>query len=155
MPSIPVGIKRRNLISPLLTESQSPIGKSFYEQTGITGSRALGSTRNTFNGLEARLPDNVSFEDYYGIRRRRIRVNWWASEQTTFRDAAVIDDGQRHISSRILLCPMGRQTTRVHCVSFRTLLDARNAADSTPTCRLSRLQCRVGRRGSVRLPVSW
>ena len=34
--------------------------------------------------------------DYYGIRRRRIRVNWWAPEQTTFRDAAVIDDGQRH-----------------------------------------------------------
>ena len=83
-------------LASLLTETHSPIGKSFYEQTGITGSRPWEARETLLNGLEARLPDNVSFEDYYGIRRRRIRVNWWASEQTTFRDAAVIDDVQRH-----------------------------------------------------------
>jgi len=84
-------------LASLLTDSHSPIDRSFYERTGITGSRHWEARETLLNGLEARLPDDVSFEDYYGITRRRIRVNWWAPEQATFRDAAVIDETQRHI----------------------------------------------------------
>jgi len=84
-------------LAALLTDSHSPIDRSFYERTGITGSRHWEARETLLNGLEARLPDDVSFEDYYGITRRRIRVNWWAPEQATFRDAAVIDETQRHI----------------------------------------------------------
>ena len=84
-------------LSSLLNDDHSPRGSSFYEQTGILGSRPWEARETLLNGLEARLPDDVSFEDYYGIRRRRIRVNWWEPEQTTFREAAVIDDSQREI----------------------------------------------------------
>ena len=118
-------------LASLLTETQSPIGKSFYEQTGITGSRPWEARETLLNGLEARLPDNVSFEDYYGIRRRRIRVNWWASEQTTFRDAAVIDDGPTPYHPGYCFARWVAKL-RGSTVFLRALLDARNAADSTP-----------------------
>jgi hypothetical protein len=130
-------------LASLLTETRSPIGKSFYEQTGIPGSRPWEARETLLNGLEARLPDNVSFEDYYGIRRRRIRVNWWAPEQTTFRDAAVIDDSQRNTIPDIpipdgsptyegLLCFFGhywmRGTPRIQhpyavCLDYSVALD--------------------------------
>lgn len=90
-------IEAQSDLSSLLTDTQSPIDRSFYEQTGISGSRPWEARETLLNGLEARLPDDISFQDYYGIKRRRIRVNWWAPEQTTFREAAVIDDSQRHI----------------------------------------------------------
>ena len=90
-------IEAQSDLSSLLTDTQSPINRSFYEQTGVPGSRPWEAREALLNGLEARLPDDISFHDYYGIKRRRIRVNWWTPEQTTFREAAVIDDSQRHI----------------------------------------------------------
>lgn len=84
-------------LSTFLTDAHSPRDRSFYEQTGVTGTKPWEARETLLNGLEARLPDDISFKDYYGIKRRRIRVNWWEPEQTTFREAAVIDDSQRNI----------------------------------------------------------
>jgi hypothetical protein len=85
----------QNDLRSLLNEDHSPRGRTFYEQTGIYGSRAWEARETLLNGLEVKLPNDVFFSDYYGVKRYRIRLNWWQSQQTTFRQAAVIDDGQR------------------------------------------------------------
>lgn len=86
----------QNDLMSLLNDDHSPRGRTFYEQTGIYGSRARKALETLLNGLEVKLPDDVFFRDYYGVKRHRIRLNWWQSQQTTFREAAVIDDSQRH-----------------------------------------------------------
>ena len=73
----------------------APRSRTFYEQTGIYGSRAWEARETLLNGLEVKLPNDVFFRDYYGVKRYRVRLNWWQSQQTTFREAAVIDDSQR------------------------------------------------------------
>ena len=83
-------------LTPYLDESHRPRSLEFFEATGVPGSTAWEAREVTLNGLEARLPEAASFEDYYGVTRRKIRVNWWAPEQHTYRDAAVIDETQRN-----------------------------------------------------------
>tara|TARA_B100001093_G_C26829821_1_gene1015624 strand:- start:919 stop:1860 length:942 start_codon:yes stop_codon:yes gene_type:complete len=86
----------QNDLSSLLNDDHSPRDQAFYEQTGVYGSRAWKARETLLNGLEIKLPDGVSFRDYYDTKRHRIRLNWWQSQQTTFREAAVIDDSQRY-----------------------------------------------------------
>lgn len=81
----------------LLDDQHRPQNRSFFTATGIPGSEAWQAREVLLNGMEAKLPDDVAFTDYYGITRRRIRVNWWSPGQTTFRQAAVIDETQRHV----------------------------------------------------------
>ena len=85
----------QNDLASLLNDDHSPRSRTFYEQTGIYGSRAWEARETLLNGLEVKLPNDVFFRDYYGVKRYRIRLNWWQSQQTTFREAAVIDDSQR------------------------------------------------------------
>lgn len=82
-------------LAPWLTDEHAPHTRQFFTDSGTPGSTAWEAREVLLNGLEIRLPGDASFEDYYGTRRRKIRVNWWSAAQTTYRDAAVIDDSQR------------------------------------------------------------
>ena len=82
-------------LAPWLTGHHAPKDSTFFTDSGIPGSLAWEAREVLLNGLETRLPGEASFVDYYGTRRRKIRVNWWSPAQTTYRDAAVIDDSQR------------------------------------------------------------
>lgn len=83
------------VLAPLIDASNRPLSTAFFTETGTPGSEPWLAREVLLNGMEATLPDQVAFTDYYGIRRRRIRVNWWTPGQTTFRQAAVIDEAQR------------------------------------------------------------
>ena len=82
-------------LAEFLDVNHCPKDRSFFEQTGIKGSTAWTARETLLNGLELPLPGDTTFNDYYGIKRRRIRVNWWTPSQTTYRSAAVIDGSQR------------------------------------------------------------
>ena len=82
-------------LNSILTASHQPQDRTFFKQTGVHGSRLHKAKEMLLNGLEAILPEEAFVEDYYGIIRRRIRVNWWEQHQETYRKAAVIDDSQR------------------------------------------------------------
>lgn len=87
--------KAQETLQPLLTHNNAPISREFYGETGIINSPAWISREILLNGMEAKLPYGAYFNDYYGIRRHHIRVNWWEANQSTFRAAAVIDESQR------------------------------------------------------------
>lgn len=87
----------QNALKHLLDAAHCPIDHTFFTESGTPGSDAWQAREVLLNGMEAKLPNEVAFTDYYGITRRRIRVNWWSPGQTTFRQAAVIDDTQRHV----------------------------------------------------------
>ena len=93
----------QDILKSLLTASHKPQDHSFFERTGISGSRLYKARELLLNGLEARLPQETSFQDYYGVRRQRIRVNWWDTGQKTYRKAAVIAESQRNMVSNLPL----------------------------------------------------
>jgi hypothetical protein len=43
-------------------------------------------------GIEIPLPHGHSFTDKYGIERRRVRVRWWATSASTYREAAMLSE---------------------------------------------------------------
>jgi hypothetical protein len=47
-------------------------------------------------GLEIRLPDGHSFLDQSGIERHEVRTKWWQTAPRTYRDVAIVTDGQGH-----------------------------------------------------------
>jgi len=83
------------LLAPYLDTNHAPRDLSFFTDSAIEDSPAWHGRETLLNGMEMRLPDGSHFLDYYGIQRRRIRLNWWDPGQVTFRDSAVIDDSQR------------------------------------------------------------
>ncbi len=84
------------VLKPYLSASHRPKSRTFFAKAGVSGSAVWEARETLLNGLEAQLPNESFFQDYYGIKRRRIRVNWWSPGQETYRQAAVIDDEQRN-----------------------------------------------------------
>lgn len=83
------------LLEPYVDAHHAPIDQSFFTDSAIENSPAWHGRETLLNGLEMRLPEGSHFRDYYGIQRRRIRVNWWDPDQSTYRESAVIDASQR------------------------------------------------------------
>ncbi len=83
------------LLAPYLDHRHAPTDLSFFTDSAIEHSAAWQARETLLNGLEMRLPEGSHFKDYYGIQRRRIRLNWWDPDQSTYRDSAVIDVTQR------------------------------------------------------------
>ena len=46
-------------------------------------------------GIEVALPDGHEFADKDGHQRRNVRVRWWGTESSSYRDVAMLDDQQR------------------------------------------------------------
>ena len=51
----------QNDLASLLNDDHSPRSGTFYEQTGIYGSRAWEARETLLNGLEVKLPNDVFF----------------------------------------------------------------------------------------------
>ena len=51
------------------------------------------ATEALAKGIEIPLPDGFSFKDKDGIQRHRVRVRWWDEQATTYRRAALLEDG--------------------------------------------------------------
>ena len=47
-------------------------------------------------GLEVELPRGYEFPDKDGITRRRVRIRWWDSSASTYRELALMEDGLRN-----------------------------------------------------------
>ncbi len=45
-------------------------------------------------GLEIRLPDGHAFVDHAGVERYEVRTRWWHQNPRSYRDVAIVGDGQ-------------------------------------------------------------
>ncbi len=74
-------LTRKNQLTTELVVSASRSGKmEFRAVEGLT------------KGLEVRLPDGHTFRDKDGHERRNVRIRWWESNATTYRDLALMPD---------------------------------------------------------------
>lgn len=62
---------------------------NLYLEGSRRGNPAFNAIEALCKGLEAELPQGVSFADKGGHLRRRTRVRWWAAALNTYRDAAI------------------------------------------------------------------
>lgn len=57
-----------------------------------SGSMEFRTVEGLTKGLEVRLPDGHTFSDKDGHVRRNVRIRWWESNATTYRDLALMPD---------------------------------------------------------------
>ena len=86
----------QNQLGDLLTENHRPKDINFFVESGINNSKLFSARENLLSGLELKLPSGKHFFDFYGVKRTKIRVNWWTRDQKTYRDSAVISNSQKH-----------------------------------------------------------
>ena len=73
----------------------SPAGSlstDLVEEGSRKGTRAYAAIEVVCKGLEARLPEGVSFHDKDGKERHEARIRWWDADLSTFRQAAIGPD---------------------------------------------------------------
>ena len=77
-------LTEQNQMTPELMVSASRSGKmEFITAEGLT------------KGLEVRLPQGHSFNDKDGHVRHNVRIRWWETKATTYRDLALMPDEMR------------------------------------------------------------
>lgn len=87
----------QNQMTPELMVSASRSGMmEFITVEGLT------------KGLEARLPEGHSFEDKDGHVRHNVRIRWWETNATTYRDVALMPDEMRERLPALPLDPDSR-----------------------------------------------
>ena len=59
------------------------------------GQMAFRTIEGLTKGLEIALPDGHSFQDKDGHTRRNVRIRWWETEASTYRDLALMSDTAR------------------------------------------------------------
>ena len=60
------------------------------------GASAFAAVAGLTKGLELQLPAGASFFDHGGHARHSVRVRWWHAGGGSWRDMALVQDGQRH-----------------------------------------------------------
>jgi hypothetical protein len=60
------------------------------------GWREYTTVEGLTKGLEVELPDGHSFIDKDGISRRRVRIRWWDTSASTYRELALLGDELRN-----------------------------------------------------------
>ncbi len=68
----------------------------FLHEAYVSGSPEWEAMEGLTKGLEIRLPEGHSFVDHGGVERREVRTRWWHEEPRSYRDVAIVGDGQRH-----------------------------------------------------------
>ncbi len=74
-------------------KSDYTVPDDMLEQMFTRDSALSHASETVLKGLEAELPDGLTFFDKDGHERRRTRMRWWDQEATTFRSAALVDSG--------------------------------------------------------------
>lgn len=68
----------------------------FLHEAYVNGSPEWEAMEGLTKGLEIRLPDGHSFVDHGGVERHEVRTKWWHEEPRSYRDVAIVGDGQHH-----------------------------------------------------------
>jgi hypothetical protein len=73
-------------------EADGTLSSSLIEEGSRTGTPAYSAIETVCKGIEAVLPDGVSFRDKDGKERHEARIRWWDPNLETFRHAAIGPD---------------------------------------------------------------
>ena len=63
-----------------------------YDESSALWAAMEGLTK----GQEVTLPNGHAFEDHAGVKRAEVRTKWWREDARSFRDVAIVPDGQAH-----------------------------------------------------------
>lgn len=83
-----------NALRPFLT-LQNQLTPELMVSASRPGSMEFLTVEGLTKGLDVRLPDGHSFDDNDGHTRRDVRIRWWESKATTYRDLALMPDDLR------------------------------------------------------------
>ena len=75
------------------------LDEDFLHAAYDRGSPEWGAMEGLTKGLEIRLPEGHSFIDHSGVERRETRTRWWHDAPRSYRDVAIVGDGQDHLVS--------------------------------------------------------
>lgn len=70
------------------------MGDDFLQAAFRHGSPEWVAMDGLTKGLEMPLPDGHSFKDHGGVERREARTRWWHEQPRTFRDVALVPEGE-------------------------------------------------------------
>ena len=68
---------------------------TFLQAAGVKGSPEWTAMEGVTKGLEAFLPDGMTFVDHSGVVRPEVRLRWWLPKGSSWRAAAFVSDEAR------------------------------------------------------------
>ena len=68
---------------------------AFLQAAGVKGSPEWTAMEGVTKGLEANLPDGMTFVDHSGVERDEVRLRWWLPKGSSWRAAAFVSDEAR------------------------------------------------------------
>lgn len=77
-------------------EDSDPMDEAFLRDAYRRGSAEWRAMEGLTKGLEVELPDGHSFFDHQGVERSEVRARWWLEAPRSYRDLAIVGDGQQH-----------------------------------------------------------
>ncbi len=71
-----------------------PMDDEFLHEAYAKGSPPWQAMEGLTKGLEIRLPEGHTFVDHGGVERREVRTKWWHEAPRSYRDVAIVGEGQ-------------------------------------------------------------
>jgi hypothetical protein len=71
-------------------DPQNRLDDQFLIAANEKGSVEFEAVETLLKGLEIRLPEGYSFKDSYGQSRYDIRIKWWQTQGSSYRDLAIV-----------------------------------------------------------------
>ena len=87
------------------SDTTGRLGEEFLRAAFRKGEVAYDALNGITKGLEVELPTGCAFIDHGDVRRTAVRVRWWDDKATTFREAAIVPESQRHFVPDAALPP--------------------------------------------------
>ena len=83
------------LIRQLDERLRDGLDDAFLQAAGVKGSPEWTAMEGVTKGLEANLPDGMTFVDHSGVERDEVRLRWWLPKGSSWRAAAFVSDEAR------------------------------------------------------------
>ena len=83
------------LIRQLDERLRDGLDDAFLQAAGVKGSPEWMAMEGVTKGLEAFLPDGMTFVDHSGVVRPEVRLRWWLPKGSSWRAAAFVSDEAR------------------------------------------------------------
>ena len=83
------------LIRQLDERLRDGLDDAFLQAAGVKGSPEWMAMEGVTKGLEAFLPDGMTFVDHGGVVRPEVRLRWWLPKGSSWRAAAFVSDEAR------------------------------------------------------------
>lgn len=77
-----------SVIKPLLTD-RNTLTPELLVKASRKGSKEYDAIETLLKGVEAKLPEGLSFKDKRGVERYHVRTKWWLTDAKTYGDAAI------------------------------------------------------------------